>query len=93
MKETPCGQGVQVFFIDPPRKKLRVLVASDPESSQKPIQLKFSGDGTWVGKRLHVLNMMCTILDEGRQAMGERGNYYLDILKVSLKEYCRIFDF
>ena len=82
VKETPCGKGVQISFKDNLSKKLKALLKADPSISRK-IQVKFSGDWTWVGKRLHVVNITYTILNEGRKAMGERGNYCLAILKVA----------
>ena len=58
------------------------LVESDPELHLKPIKVKFSGDGTWVGKMLHLMNFTYTLLNQGHKAMGERGNHCLAIVKV-----------
>ena len=46
------------------------------------VSIKFSGDGTWVGKRLHVVNFTYTIIEEGKRAMADKGNYCLAILKI-----------
>ena len=43
--------------------------------------MKLSGDGTFVGKRLHVVNFTFTILDEGRRAHSSDGNYCLAIFR------------
>ena len=40
-----------------------------------------SGDGTWIGKRLHVLNITFTVLDEGVLAYSSEGNHTLALLK------------
>lgn len=40
-----------------------------------------SGDGTFVGKRLHVVNLTFTILDEGKRAHSSDGNYCLAIFR------------
>ena len=48
----------------------------------KQIRVKLSGDGTWVGKRLHVVNFTFTIPDEGPMAYSSEGNHVLPILKV-----------
>lgn len=41
-----------------------------------------SGDGTSLGKRLHVINVTFTLLDEGQMAQSEQGNHSIAILKV-----------
>ena len=46
------------------------------------VSVKFSGDGTWVGKRLHVVNFTYTIIEEGKRAMADKGNYCLAIMKI-----------
>ena len=43
--------------------------------------MKLSGDGTFVGKRLHEVNFTFTILDEGRRAHSSDGNYCLAIFR------------
>ena len=49
-------------------------------------KLKVSGDGTWIGKRLHVVNIAYTIVNECRKAMTDNGNYILAIIKIK-KDY------
>ena len=44
----------------------------------KNIRVKLSGDGTSIGKRLHVINFMFTFLDEGEKAYW---NHCLAIFK------------
>ena len=46
------------------------------------IRVKVSGDGTRIGKRLHVTNFTFTILDEGPEAHTSEGNHILTIVKV-----------
>ena len=46
----------------------------------KIIKVKISGDGTNIGKRLNIVNVTYTILNE-KQCMSERGNYPLVIVK------------
>ena len=43
--------------------------------------MKLSGDGTNIGKRLHVINFTFTLLDEGSVAYGYEGNHTLAVLK------------
>jgi hypothetical protein len=47
----------------------------------KKIQVKLSEDGTNVGKRLHVVNITFTILDEGSKAMAADRNHVIAIIK------------
>lgn len=48
------------------------------------IRVKLSGDGTCtnIGKRLHVVNITFTILEEGRKAMTADGNHLVAVMKV-----------
>ena len=40
---------------------------TDPAFAQKKaVRIKLSGDGTKIGKRLHVINFTLTVLDEVR---------------------------
>ena len=47
------------------------------------IKITLSGDGTNIGKRINVVNITSTILNEKKTAMGEKGNYILAVLKVT----------
>ena len=46
------------------------------------VSIKFSDDGTWVGKRLRVVHFTYTIIEEGKRAMADKGNYCLAMLKI-----------
>ena len=76
------AEGVQISFKSSLLDKLGALMLSNPELHKSKVKVKFSGDGTWIGKRLHVVNFTYTIINEGRKAMSERGNYCLAIIKV-----------
>lgn len=45
------------------------------------VHVKLSGDGTNIGKRLHVLNFSFTLLEEGSLAYSAEGNHPLAIIK------------
>lgn len=47
------------------------------------IRVKISGDGTCFGKRLKLVNITFTILNEKEAAMSEKDNYVLAILKTT----------
>ena len=45
--------------------------------------MKLTGDGTNIGKHLHVVNFAFTLLDEGDAAYSASGNHCIAILKES----------
>ena len=45
------------------------------------IKIKVSGDGTRAGKRLQLLNVTYTIINEEKIAMSEKGNYIVAVIK------------
>ena len=59
--------------------------------SSKNLKIKVSGDGTNIGKRLHIFNVIYTIINEESAAMSEKGNYVLAIIKTT-EEYSSIRD-
>ena len=87
---TPNGTlGVQQSFEDRLIIQLSRLLAISPEDAlfkqKKTPRVKLSGDGTHIGKRLHVTNFTFTILDEGPIAHTSEGNHILAIVKVPEK--------
>lgn len=52
--------------------------------SKKKVRVKISGDGTKIGKRIHVLNFVFSIVGENSCA-GEKGSYLVGIVKVPEK--------
>ena len=60
---------------------LKNSLPTDSIVQNKKIQVKLSGDGTNIGKRLHVVNVTFTILDEGSKAMSASGNHLIAIIK------------
>ena len=82
---TPDGSGVQQSLEDRLRDRLTHLISNTPDDAafkiKKKVRVKVSGDGTFVGKRLHVVNLTFTILDEGKRAHSSDGNYCLAIFR------------
>ena len=82
---TPDGSGVQQSLEMRLRDRLTHLIESAPEDADfrttKKVRVKLSGDGTNMGKHLHVVNFTFTILDEGRKAYSAEGNYSLAIFR------------
>ena len=69
---TPDGSGIQQSLGDRLQGRLTHLVSNTPDDAdfkvKKKVRVKLSGDGTFVGNRLHMVNFTFTILDEGRRA-------------------------
>ena len=85
IRPTPNNtHGVQQSLKDRLKIRLRHLIASSPESASfmqnKTIHVKLSGDGTKIGKRLHVVAFTFTLLDEN-QACSAAGNHVLAVFK------------
>ena len=47
----------------------------------KKVRIKLTGDGTNIGKHLHVVNFAFIILDEGNKAHSASGNHCIAIFK------------
>ena len=47
----------------------------------KKVCVKLTGDGTRIGKHLHVVNLGFTLLDEGYKAYSPAGNHCLAMFK------------
>ena len=73
--------------------RLNVLLEKgeiDSSSENNKLRVKLSGDGTNVGKHLHVINITLTILEEGSQAMAAEGNHLIAVIKVP-EDYDNLF--
>lgn len=86
---TPNGTlGVQQSLEDRLIIRVSKLLAISPEDAlfkEKTLRVKLSGDGTRIGKRLHVTSFTFTILDEDPIAHTSEGNHILAIVKVPEK--------
>lgn len=65
---------------------LTCLIKRTPNDAQfkndKRVRVKLSGDSTYIGQHLHVVNFTFIILDEGRKAFSVEGkNYGLAIIQ------------
>ena len=82
LKDTPgTADGVQISFKDSLLENIQRLRVSGLLENGKTIKIKISGDGTNIGKRLSVVNITYTILNEDKVAMSEKGNYLLAVIK------------
>ena len=86
--ETPGKAGVQVSFKESLSKKIRKSTESDPELHLKPIKVKFSGDGTWLGKRLHLVKEDYSNIEQSLQDIDrEMREVFKESLKVDEEVY------
>ena len=84
LKPTPGeAEGIQVSFKDSLQEQIARLQGKGLLNMNTTIKIKLSGDGTNIGKRLKIVNITFTILNEKDTAMSERGNYVLAIIKSS----------
>ena len=82
LKPTPGeAEGVQTSLKDRLREKIQRLKIKGDLGKQETVRVKMSGDGTNIGKRLKVVNFTYTIFNEKENAMSEKWNYVLAIMK------------
>ena len=82
LKPTPGeAEGVQTSLKDSLKEQIQRLKIKGDLGKQETVRIKMSGDGTNIGKRLKVVNFTYTILNEKDNAMSEKGNYVLAIVK------------
>ena len=83
IRDTPGqAEGVQISFKESLGEQIANLQRKG-DLEGDTIGVKISGDGTNIGKKLKLVNVTCTILNEKEAAMSEKGNYVLAILKTS----------
>lgn len=80
IRPTPHGTvGFQQSLEDRLRIRVQKLLKDSNSDSKfvhdRTLRVKLSGDGTKIGKRLHVVNFMFTLLDEGKKAYSFEGNH------------------
>ena len=73
--------GVQISFKDSLLEQVERIVIQEEIAPCDVLKIKLSGDGTRVGKRLQLLNVTYSIINEGKKASTEKGNYMLAIVK------------
>ena len=80
IRNTPGeAEGVQISFKESIEEQISNLqIKGDLEGDK--IRVKISGDGTCIGKRLKLVNVTYTILNEKEADMSEKSNYVVAIL-------------
>ena len=81
-------------YVDPQIKITKVLgylIDNKIICSEKDIlTIKLSGDGVKIGRKLKLLNVTFTCIDEGSKAKTAAGNYTLGIFKISDENYSQL---
>ena len=90
IQELPGGIGVFQSLRERLTAKVCKLMNSNNTMVDSVIKVKLSGDGTCIGKRIHVVNIVFSVINE-TNCKSVTGNHILSILKVrgkyqSLKE-------
>ena len=75
------SDGVQIKLEDSLKEQTERLLAGNIIKANETLKIKLSGDGTRIGKRLQLLNVTYTIINERKVAATEKGNYVLAIIK------------
>ena len=82
IKVTPGEtEGVQISFKECLLEQVERLFIEKEIAPSDVLKIKLSGDGTRVGKRLQLLNVTYSIINEGKKASTKKGNYMLAIVK------------
>lgn len=82
LKPTPGEQhGIQMSFRESIIEQIKRLRKAGVLNPGEMVKVKISGDGTKVGKRLNIVNITYTIINEKNRAMSEKGNYLLAVVK------------
>ena len=82
LRPTPgASDGVQVSLAASLYDQIERLVTMEQLVPSEIVKVKVSGDGTRVGKRMQLLTVTYTIINEEAVAMTERGNYILAIVR------------
>ena len=82
---------VQMKLKDSLIEQTQRLIKDKKLENCNTLNVKVSGDGTRIGKRLQLLNVTYTIINEGNVAMSEKGNYVIAVIKTKI-DYIGIRD-
>ena len=83
--------GVQMKLKDSLMEQTCRLLKDKKLNNCNSLKIKVSSDGTRIGKRLQLLNITYTIINEGNIAMSGKGNYVLAVIKTK-DDYTSIRD-
>ena len=82
LKPTPSeSEGIRISFTERILECFTRLSSKGVLKAGEVVRVKLSGDGTNIGKRLSVIDITYTILNEKNLAMSEKGNYLLAVIR------------
>ena len=78
-----CGvqQSLEERLLVRIRHLVQVTPTDVPFKATQNIRIKLAGDGTRIGKHLHVVNFIFAIFDEGSKAYSHEENHVLAVFK------------
>ena len=77
----PGNNGIQQSFASRLEKRVKHLQQQNLLKSNDTLKVKISGDGTKVCRKLNLINITFTLLNEGTIAMPPGGNHTIAIIK------------
>ena len=80
IKPCPGNDGVQQSLESRLKERISNLLREGKVKSGDTLQVKLSGDGTKVCRKLNVINFAFTLLNEGAVAISPKGNHTIAII-------------
>ena len=84
IKPCPGGFGVHQSLESRLMVRIKVLLKEDKIKSGETVQVKLTGDGTKICRKLNLINF-CSVLNEGDIAKSPRGNHTIAIINSTEK--------
>ena len=80
IKPCPDNNGIQQSLASRVTERVKYLLKKKSISPGDVLRLKLSGDGTKICRKLNLINITFTLLNEGKVAMSPNGNHTLAII-------------
>ena len=80
IKPCPDNNGIQQSLASRVIERVKFLLKQGKISEGDVLRLKLSGDGTKICRKLNMINITFTMLNEGKLAMSPCGNHTLAII-------------
>ena len=80
IKPCPNNNGIQQSLASRLKERVKYLLKEKRIFAGDVLRLKLSGDGTKICRKLNMINITFTLLNEGKLAMSPRGNHTIAII-------------